>query len=129
MVSLSEEIWAIWLLHFELKSQEGTKLYCLSRVVSGSDLLTVSSKGGGSQQLDYHDCSGRIPGHTTIEPQVGFELATNSIQFYTMANLDKTSLYIMTSQNVGGQFRFHLFPGYLLQNTFILYRTADTFCK
>ena len=34
-----------------------------------------------------------VPGHTTREPQVGFELATNGIQFYAIANLDKTSLY------------------------------------
>ena len=37
----------------------------------------------------------RIPGHTTRAPQVGFELATNSIQFYVFANLDKTSLNVM----------------------------------
>ena len=28
--------------------------------------------GGGSQQLYYHYCSGRIPGHTTRAPPVGF---------------------------------------------------------
>ena len=33
-----------------------------------------------------------VPGHTTRAPQVGFELATNGIQFYAIANLDKTSL-------------------------------------
>ena len=33
-----------------------------------------------------------VPGHTTREPQVGFELATNSIQLYAIAKLDKTSL-------------------------------------
>ena len=32
-----------------------------------------------------------IPGHTTRAPQVGLELATNVIQFYVIANLDKTS--------------------------------------
>ena len=36
--------------------------------------------------------SGRISGHTTRAPPVGFELATNGIQFYAIANLDKTSL-------------------------------------
>ena len=41
----------------------------------------------------YHDCSGRIPGHTSRAPQVGFELETNCFQFYAIANLDKTSLY------------------------------------
>ena len=50
----------------------------------------VQMKGGGSQQLYYHDCLGRIPGHTTKEPQVGFKLETNSLQFYVIANLDKT---------------------------------------
>ena len=31
-----------------------------------------------------------IPGYTTRAPQVGFELTTNGIQFYVIANLDKT---------------------------------------
>ena len=44
------------------------------------------------QQLYYHDCSGRIPGHTTREPLVGFKLETNCFHFYALANLDKTSL-------------------------------------
>ena len=30
-----------------------------------STYAAVDAKGGGSQQLYYHDCSGRIPGHTT----------------------------------------------------------------
>ena len=30
-----------------------------------------------------------FPDHTTREPTVGFELATNGIQFYAIANLDK----------------------------------------
>ena len=34
-----------------------------------------------------------IPGHTTGEPKVGFELATNSFLFYGIANLYKTSLH------------------------------------
>ena len=34
-----------------------------------------------------------VPGHTTSAPQVGFELATNGIQFSVIANLDKTSSY------------------------------------
>ena len=38
-----------------------------------------------------------VPGHTTRAPPVGFELATNGIQFYaivtSIANLDKTSLH------------------------------------
>ena len=49
-------------------------------------------QGGGSTQLYYHDCSGRIPGHTTRAPPVGFELETNGFLFYAIANLDKTSL-------------------------------------
>ena len=36
-----------------------------------------------------------VPGHTTREPQVGFELAPNGIQFDAIANLYKTSLYWM----------------------------------
>ena len=32
-----------------------------------------------------------IPGHTTRELPEGFELATDSIQFYVIANFDKTS--------------------------------------
>ena len=40
-----------------------------------------------------HDCSGRIPGHTTRAPLVGFELETNGfrVQFYAIPNLEKTS--------------------------------------
>ena len=34
-----------------------------------------------------------IPGHTTRAPPVGFELATSGIQFYVIANLDKTSTH------------------------------------
>ena len=34
----------------------------------------------------------KFPGHTTRVPQVGVELATNGIQLYAIANLDKTSL-------------------------------------
>ena len=34
----------------------------------------------------------RIPGHTARAPPIGFELATNGIQLYAIANLDKTSL-------------------------------------
>ena len=30
-----------------------------------------------------------VPGHTTREAPVGFELVTNGIQFYAIANLDK----------------------------------------
>ena len=40
----------------------------------------------------YHYCLGRIPGHTTREPTVGFKLETNGFQFYAIANLDKTFL-------------------------------------
>ena len=32
-----------------------------------------------------------VPGHTTRAPPVGCELATNGIQFYAIANLDKTN--------------------------------------
>ena len=32
--------------------------------------------------------------HLTRAPPVGFELATNGIECYVIANLDKTSLYI-----------------------------------
>ena len=40
-----------------------------------------------------------VPGHTTRAPSVGLELrlATNSIQFYAVANLDKTSHIIVLS--------------------------------
>ena len=37
----------------------------------------ISIKGGGSPQPYYHDCSGKIPGHTTGAPPVGFDLETN----------------------------------------------------
>ena len=55
-------------------------------------------KGGGSPQLYYHDCSRRIPGHTTRAPPVGFKLETNCFQFYAIANLDKTSLEIIVQK-------------------------------
>ena len=32
----------------------------------------------------YHDCLGRIPGDTTRESPIGFELETNSFQFYAI---------------------------------------------
>ena len=41
----------------------------------------------------------RNPGHTTREPQVVFELATNSIQLYVIPNLDKTSLLQSVNQS------------------------------
>ena len=55
-------------------------------------LQTIFLQGGGSPQLYYHDCSGRIPVHTTRAPPVGFELETNGFEFHAIANLDKTSL-------------------------------------
>ena len=54
-----------------------------------SDFLVLS----GSQQLYYHHCSGRIPGHTTRAPPVGCELEINCFKIHAIANLDKTSLY------------------------------------
>ena len=45
-----------------------------------------------SPQLYYHDCSGWIPGHTTREPPVGFELETNCFQFCAIANLAKQKI-------------------------------------
>ena len=47
------------------------------------------SQGGGSPQLYYHDCSGRIPGHTARAPPIEFQLETHGFQFYAIANLDK----------------------------------------
>ena len=34
----------------------------------------------------------KVPGHTTRAPPVGFELATNGIQLYALANLDNIIL-------------------------------------
>ena len=59
------------------------------------NIYIAVSQGGGSQQLYYHDCSGRISGHTTREPQVGFELETNGFQVYAITNLDKTSPIVL----------------------------------
>ena len=50
----------------------------------------MSFWGGGSPQLYYHDCSGRIPGHTTRAPPVGFELETNGFQFYAILIIGRT---------------------------------------
>ena len=36
--------------------------------------------------------AGKVPVHTTRAPPEGFELATNAMQLYVIANLDKTSL-------------------------------------
>ena len=36
----------------------------------------------------------KVLGHITRAPPVGFEVATNGIQLYDIANLDKTSLYL-----------------------------------
>ena len=47
-------------------------------------------RAGGSPQLYYHDCSGRIPGHTTRAPPVGFVLETNGFQLYAIANFPST---------------------------------------
>ena len=64
------------------------------------NLNAAFNKGGGSPQL-YHlprqwQFGTNVPawGHTTRAPPVGFELATNDIQFYdSIAKLKKTSLY------------------------------------
>ena len=105
-------------IRLQPQSGDGPSLRCLvqsrlwvRRLFHTSETLLL--KGGGSPQLYYHDCSGtefqvtvqghaavllprlfgnRIPGHTTRAPPVGFELATNGIQFYAIANLDNTSL-------------------------------------
>ena len=45
--------------------------------MAGNEVNLEIGEGGGSPQLYYHDCSGRIPGHTTRAPQVGFERETN----------------------------------------------------
>ena len=62
------------------KSQEpfpSTVAICVRSIVAGLALLPR--------------LFGRIPRHTTRAPPVGFELETNGIQFYAIANLDKTS--------------------------------------
>ena len=71
----------------------------LSSSIGASSTAVISvagTEGGGSPQLYYHDCSGRIPGHTTRAPPVGFELETNCFQFYAIANLDKTSRHSLS---------------------------------
>ena len=49
----------------------------------------------------YHDCSGRISGHTTRAPPVGFKLETNGFQLYAIANLDKKSLSAASDTGYG----------------------------
>ena len=49
-------------------------------------------RAGGSPQLYYHDCSGRIPGHTTRAPPVGFVLETNGFQLYAIANFPSRNM-------------------------------------
>ena len=60
-------------------------------------MFSEVDEGGGSPQLYYHDYSGITSQVTPQEPRappVGFELelATIGIQFYAIANLEKTSL-------------------------------------
>ena len=57
--------------------------------------------GGSPPQLYYHDCSGRISGHTTRAPPVGFKLETNGFQLYAIANLDKKSLSAASDTGYG----------------------------
>ena len=47
-----------------------------------------------------------VPGHTTKAPPVGFELrlATNGIQLYAIANLDKTS-QVLDGMVLDGMYR------------------------
>ena len=58
--------------------------------------LSCRAEGGGSPQLYYHDCSGRIPGHTTRAPPVGFELETNCFQYYVIANFESSTRHHCT---------------------------------
>ena len=64
----------------------GTCIDTCSAKFSEMGYFFVVREGGGSPQLYYHDCAGRIPGHTTRAPRVGFELETNGFQFYAIAN-------------------------------------------
>ena len=56
-------------------------------------MFSEVDEGGGSPLLYYHDYSGITSQVTPQEPR-GFELelATIGIQFYAIANLEKTSL-------------------------------------
>ena len=68
--------------------------------------LLQRKRGGGLQQIYYHDCSGKHPrshhrGATVA--QVGIDLATNCIQFCAIVNLDKTSLEILEGRNTNFQ--------------------------
>ena len=67
-----------------------------AEAINPSTFPIQNVKGGGSEspKLYHHDCSSsdNIPGHTTRAPPVGFERATNGIQLYAIANMDKTSL-------------------------------------
>ena len=55
------------------------------------------SKGGAVAVLPRL-FGNNVPGRTTRAPPVGFELATNGIQFYAIANLNKTSLPVIPWQ-------------------------------
>ena len=55
-----------------------------------------SSRRRFAAALSFTMFGNHVPGHTTRAPPVGFELATNGIQFYdSIANLDKASLYLV----------------------------------
>ena len=75
-----------------------------ARVPSSTPMTPITSEFPGFLQRAYKKrrrfaaallprlFGNNVPGHTTRAPPVGFELATNGIQFYAIANRDKTSL-------------------------------------
>ena len=76
--------------------------YCTLVCISGRvcyRALCVSIKLGSSYRIERQRFTAallprlfwsRIPSHTTRESQIGFKLATDCIQFYVYANVDKT---------------------------------------
>ena len=77
--------------------------YCLHILHSSTIMMNNAVLGrrfAAALLPRVHDCSGRIPGHTTREPPVGFELETNGFQFYDIANLDKTCNILVSNLNL-----------------------------
>ena len=71
------------------------------RVISIVAQIT-KDKRDSRQSLLPRLSGNNVPGHTTRAPSVGFELTTNGIQFYAIANLYKTSLFMSSPVRAEG---------------------------
>ena len=61
-----------WIMYNQPELQQQTPILPVIYITCCIFLKHI--QGGGSQQLYYHDCSGRIPGHTTGRVRTGDQL-------------------------------------------------------